>query len=78
MKKVEAGKSVIWESEIKKEKEKGKEKEVLLGEFFDDLVRQNKGFNENTKLYFLLFPEDLVYILNDIEKRGRKYKVKYK
>ena len=60
------------------EKEKGKEKEVLLGEFFDDLVRQNKGFNENTKLYFLLFPEDLVYILNDIEKRGRKYKVKYK
>ena len=35
------------------EKEKGKEKEVLLGEFFDDLVRQNKGFNENTKLYFL-------------------------
>lgn len=59
--------------------EKGKEEEVLLGEFFDDLVRQNKGFNENTKLYFLLFPEDLVYILNDIEKRfGRKYKVKYK
>ena len=61
------------------EKEKGKEKEVLLGEFFDDLVRQNKGFNENTKLYFLLFPEDLVDILNDIETRfGRKYKVKYK
>ena len=58
--------------------EKGKEEEVLLRDFFDDLVRQNKGFNENTKLYFLLFPEDLVYILNDIEKRGRKYKVKYK
>ena len=61
------------------EKEKGKEKEVLLGEFFDDLVRQNKGFNENTKLYFLLFPEDLVYILNDTVKSfGRKYKVKSK
>ena len=58
--------------------EKGKEEEVLLRDFFDDLVQQNKGFNENTKLYFLLFPEDLVYILNDIEKRGRKYKVKYK
>ena len=58
--------------------EKGKEEEVLLRDFFDDLVRQNKGFNENTKLYFLLFPEDLVYILNDIEKSGRKYKVKYK
>lgn len=58
--------------------EKGKEEKVLLRDFFDDLVRQNKGFNENTKLYFLLFPEDLVYILNDIEKRGRKYKVKYK
>lgn len=63
---------------VKQEKEKGKEEEVLLSDFFDDLVRQNKGFNENTKLYFLLFPEDLVYILNDIEKGGRKYKVKYK
>lgn len=25
--------------------EKGKEEEVLLRDFFDDLVRQNKGFN---------------------------------
>ena len=57
--------------------ERGKEEETPLREFFDYLV-ENKGFNENTKLYFLLFPEDLVYILNDVEKSfGVKYRLKY-
>ena len=59
-------------------KEKGKVDEIPLREFLNYLVK-NEGLKENTVPYFIFFPEELVYVLNSVEKkRGREYKMKYK